>query len=426
MRSVDEYLNLILESIAVVEPETVALHDAHLRTLRTSVTSSVDLPPWPNSAMDGYAVKVTDLESASTDNPITLPVLGDIPAGTTTQTTLQSGTAFRIMTGAPIPEVCDAVVQLEKTLEWNETHPTADAPLPESITFTEPVAPGLNIRQQGEDIRSGDTVLEAGVKLFSNRTAALAAVGVTEVNVEKVIKVAVISTGTELVQIGQPLEFGQIYDSNSTLLATLVRESGADISLQTHVCDNADELRDTVVKAQKVADVIILTGGASVGAHDTTRFVLDMALPQTQEHNLRCIEFTKVAMQPGKPQGFGQLSDGTYVWALPGNPVSVWVSFLMFVEPALLKLQGVTNYQPSWQPVHVSRGWRSPLGREQIMPICVTSGSGENITVAPVTSRGSGSHLAATLANATGIVRVPAEVSEVSENDVVLMRGLHR
>ncbi len=426
MRSIDQHLNLILETITALEPQTVALGDAHLRTLRTSVASSVDLPPWPNSAMDGYAVKTTDLESASSDNPITLPVLDDIPAGTTTQTTVQSGTALRIMTGAPIPEGCDAVVQLEKTLEWNETHPTADAPLPASITFTEPVVMGLNIRQQGEDIHAGETVLEAGEKLFANRIAALAAVGVNEVAVEKAVKVAIISTGTELVDIGQTLEFGQIYDSNSTLLAALARESGAEVCLQTHVSDDAAALRDTVVKAQKVADVIILTGGASVGAHDTTRFVLDKALPQTEEHDLRSIEFTKVAMQPGKPQGFGQLSDGTYVWALPGNPVSVWVSFLMFVEPALVKLQGATNYLPAWQPVHVSHGWRSPKDREQIMPICITSNSGENITVAPVTSKGSGSHLAATLGLATGIVRIPAEVTEVSENDVVLMRGLHR
>lgn len=427
MRSIDDHLHHVLRTIQPRGSVDVPLAQAMGRITRQSIISTVDLPPWPNSAMDGYAVKSSDLINASPEQPVSLPVSGDIPAGATSRQQLIPKTAMRIMTGAPIPEGCDAIIPLEKTLEWNEHNPTPDAPLLKEVSFTH--APGLttHIRAQGEDISRGATVLESGVMLSPNRIAALAAVGSTTVRVALRTRVAVISTGTELVEIGKPLDFGQIYDSNSELLSALIQQQGGEVSLQEHVEDNAAALRECITRAQQCSDVIILTGGASVGAYDTTRLVLDHSLGTDGDNSeLRRVEFTKVAMQPGKPQGFGQLDDGTYVWALPGNPVSVWVSFYMFVEPALNKLAGLENIQASWQPVLVSAGWGSPDGREQIMPITVTSENGKPVTVAPATVKGSGSHLAATLAHATGMARVPAEVTHISENDVVLMRGVHR
>lgn len=418
MISLDDHLTRIRSVLVPLGTEKRATTAAHGCIVREPVVSAIDLPPWPNSAMDGYAVHAEDLAEASTSNPITLPVVGDIAAGDTAQHVLAPGSAMRIMTGAAIPAGCSAVVPLEKTAHWDESAPTAGAALAHEVTFLEPASSKANIRAAGEDVRQGSTIIEPGTLLTPNRVAALAAIGVADVLVSKQLRVAVMSTGSELVPLGHALQFGQIHDSNGPLLAALVEEFGAQLVMQQRVDDDADKLRTALTDAQSTADVIILTGGASVGAYDTTREVFEGTGGNGS------VQFDKVAMQPGKPQGFGRLDDGTYVFALPGNPVSVWVSWYVIVEPALRTLLGRADADPLWHLVSVAEGWKSPEGREQFMPVRIVSGPGEPLRIVPAGSRGSGSHLAASLAQATGIARVPVAISEVRENEMVLMRGL--
>lgn len=421
MRTVDEHLSVVLDALTPVESEVVPLRSATARVARADVASSIDLPPWPNSAMDGYAVWSADLASASDGSPVTLPVVGDIPAGDMTTHSMTAGHAMRIMTGAPVPSGCDAVVPLEKTADWDASAQTAGAAAPSSVTFVAPTSEGANVRGQGEDTRQGQRVIAAGQLLSPSACAAAAAIGVAELTVARPVRVGIISTGSELAPVGGPLGFGQIYDSNGPLLEALSAGCGVDVVSRQSVADDPQLLSATIRSAQRGIDVLILTGGASVGAFDATREVLDRAHGNSELHR---VEFVSVAMQPGKPQGFGVLDNGTVVFALPGNPVSVWVSFHLFIEPALRILQGRTDAQPAWLPAQVAQGWRSPVGREQFMPVITTSASGERLTVAAASARGSGSHLAATLAQATGIARIPAEVTDVAAGDTVLMRGL--
>jgi molybdopterin molybdotransferase len=427
MISVEDYQSHIFSQLTALSTERVPLSAALHRTLTAEVVSKVDLPPWPNSAMDGYAVRGDDLSQATLDRVISLPVVGDIAAGDSNHHVLEPGTTMRIMTGAPVPVGCDAVVALERTAAWVEGTRTADAPLPTQMGFVSDVTRGLNIRPQGDDIHRGNTVASSGDVITPNRLAAIVAAGVTEVEVSRRPRVAVISTGSELVPLGSELEFGRIFDSNGPLLASLVANENVELVSQLSVADDAHTLLQAVKECQSTADVIVLTGGASVGAYDTSRLVFDQDL--LGEHpvdcdELRSVRFGSVAMQPGKPQGFGLLPDKTVIFCLPGNPVSVWVSFFLFIEPALRKLQGRTAFLARWQRATATAGFRSPRGREQFMPVVLEIDDHAALTVAPSAAKGSGSHLAASLGNATGIARVPASIEEVHPGDPLLVRGI--
>lgn len=423
MISVEQHLDRILTAVRQLGTERIARADAHTRVLAEPLVSSVDLPPWPNSAMDGYAVHAADLDSASTASPVTLPVVGDIAAGSTDRHVLPVHTAIRIMTGAPIPEGCTAVVPIEHTAEFDVTARTADAPLPAEVTFSQPTPPQAHIRSRGEDISSGHTVLSAGALLGATQLAAAAAVGAEYLTVSRRARVAIISTGSELVPPGQPLAFGQIYDSNGPLLHALCAEAGAEIHAQRCVADDAESLSAAVRSVQSEVDVVVLTGGASVGAFDTTRSVLDAEhTGETAPTDLQRVRFDKVAMQPGKPQGFGVLDSGALVFALPGNPVSVWVSFHLFLQPALATLSGIIGEADQWVALPVNTGWTSPAGREQFMPVRILTTADGTPTIEPASARGSGSHLAATLAQASAIARVAADRTEVQPGDLVLVK----
>lgn len=421
MISADEHLHRILGMVSPLETERVSVGEALGRVLREQIRSDVDLPPWPNSAMDGFAVRHEELLTASTKTPVTLPVVGDIPAGLTQAVELPPGSAMRIMTGAPIPDGCSAVVPIELTAEFDPAAHTSNAPLTASITFCAPINEGANIREKGEDISSGQALLSTGQMLSANRIGAAAAAGITEVTVTRQIRVAILSTGSELVSPGTPLAHGQIFDSNGPLLRALCSEAGAQVVAQMCVPDDVETLSSALTSLLDAADVIVLTGGASVGAHDTTRTVLDEQLaPQVPAAQaLHRVRFEKVAMQPGKPQGFGVSDSGVLLFALPGNPVSVWVSFHLFLAPAFRALQAEVTDKPAWQLARVTRGWQAPSGREQFMPIRVASAETEPLSVEPASAKGSRSHLAATLASATGIARVPASIDTVQVNDMV-------
>jgi len=394
--TVEEHRARVLDAVTLLPVETVRLADAAARTLAAPVRTAHDLPGFDNSSMDGFAVHVADVEGADAENPVTLRVVADLPAGSSDDPSFGAGEAVRIMTGAPVPTDADAIVPFEDTAGG----------LADSLGTVEvrraPAASGAFIRRRGGDTRAGEVVLSAGERLGPFALAAAAAAGVAELEVHRRPRVAVVSTGSELVVPGVVPGRGQTPDSNSTLLAALVAETGAEVTVTSSLQDDANAIHALLDHAADV-DVIVFSGGVSAGAYEPVRQALEGR-----------IAFEKVAMQPGKPQAFGALDDGRLVFGLPGNPVSVAVSFEVFVRPALLALQGRTVIDRRIARLTASETWTTPPGRRQYLPAAIDLVAG---TVRPATAGGSGSHLAASLARAEAFAIVPAEVSTVSVGD---------
>jgi len=396
MITVEEHRDRILAAVPTLEATRVPLAAALGRILREPVRSAVDLPLFDNSAMDGFAVRFADVSGASSGSPVSLEVVADIPAGSGADPAFGPGQAVRIMTGAPVPRDADAIVPFEDTAGG-----LADS-LGGIRVLAAPHAVGAHIRPQGAEAHAGDEVLPAGMELGGRQLAAAAAAGVQDVVVSRVPRVAVISTGDELRPPGAPLERGQIPESNSVLLEGLCRENGAEVVLTTSVTDDGDGLRAALADAAALgADVVITSGGVSEGAYEVVK-------------NVARMQFDKVAMQPGKPQGFGAGSGAgePLLFGLPGNPVSVAVSFEVFVRPALRTMQGSTDPDRLVLRLPVIEAWRTPPGRRQYRPVLVTRDG-----VRPASS--GGSHLAASLGRAEAYAIVPADVDTVEVGDVV-------
>lgn len=392
MISVDEHLATVLAAVHPLDLLTVPLAEALGSTLRTGVRAAVDLPLFDNSAMDGFAVRFSDVASASAASPVALRVVADLPAGSSLDPAFGTGEAVRIMTGAPLPADADTVVPFEATAGG----------LTESLgTVRVREAPrhiGAHIRRRGEDCAAGTELVPAGVELGPLQLAAIAAANVATVTVSRRPRVAVIATGTELLAPGSELERGQIPESNSLLLAALARSAGSDVILQATVQDVDADLRGAIADAgARDADAIITSGGVSAGAFEVVKTAVSE------------MTFVQVAMQPGRPQGFAA---DPLMFGLPGNPVSAAVSFEVFVRPALLAMQGRTRIHQRMLRLPAAVGWRSPRGRRQYVPIVFTDDG-----VAPATERGS--HRAGGLARAEGYAVVPAEVGEVAAGDIV-------
>ena len=392
MISVDEHLATVLAAVHPLDLLTVPLAEALGSTLRTGVRAAVDLPLFDNSAMDGFAVRFSDVASASPASPVALRVVADLPAGSSLDPAFGTGEAVRIMTGAPLPADADTVVPFEATAGG----------LTESLgTVRVREAPrhiGAHIRRCGEDCAAGTELVPAGVELGPLQLAAIAAANVATVTVSRRPRVAVIATGTELLAPGSELERGQIPESNSLLLAALARSAGSDVILQATVQDVDADLRGAIADASaRDADAIITSGGVSAGAFEVVKTAVSE------------MTFVQVAMQPGRPQGFAA---DPLMFGLPGNPVSAAVSFEVFVRPALLAMQGRTRIHQRMLRLPAAVGWRSPRGRRQYVPIVFTDD-----VVAPATERGS--HRAGGLARAEGYAVVPAEVGEVAAGDIV-------
>lgn len=396
--TVEEHLERVLATVAergALPAATVPIHQALGRVLAEPVVSAVDLPGFDNSAMDGYAVRHADVADADHEHPVTLEVVADLPAGTAADPTLGKGQAARIMTGAPVPTDADTIVQVEHT----------DGGL-ERVTVTVAADPGRHIRQRGTEARAGDTVLEAGERLGAWQCSAAAAAGVSSVSVRRAPRVAIVATGDELVEPGSPVRRGQISDSNTTLLACLVVGAGGEVTGVRRASDDPEDLR-AALEASADADLVLMTGGVSVGAYDPVKTVL---------RDSHTFGFATVAMQPGKPQGFGILAEGPLAFGLPGNPVSVAVSFEVFVRPALLALQGARRVQPTIIEARAGAAWRTPPGRRQYRPVTL-AWSGGVLTALP--SSDGGSHMIAGLAQAHHLAVIDAEVDEVREGDAV-------
>ncbi|GEC07340.1 molybdopterin molybdenumtransferase MoeA [Streptomyces spinoverrucosus] len=424
--SVDEHLEDILDTVRPLEPIELQLLDAQGCLLVDDVTVPVSLPPFDNSSMDGYAVRVADVAGASEEFPAVLEVVGDVAAGQAELRTVGPGQAARIMTGAPLPPGAETVVPVEWTDgglgEGPVTGMRARSLGPEGasgqVRVHRPAEARAHVRAKGSDVKAGDRALEAGTVLGPPQIALLAAIGRGTVRVRPRPRVVVLSTGSELVQPGEELGRGQIYDSNSFALTAAARDAGAIAYRVGAVADDAETLRTTIEDQLVRADLMVTTGGVSVGAYDVVKEALshvgDQDVPGSG------IEFRKIAMQPGKPQGFGSIGpDHTPLLALPGNPVSSYVSFELFVRPAIRTLMGLTDvHRPRTRAtLTADEPLTSPKGRRQFL-----RGSYADGRVTPV--GGAGSHLVAALAHADALIVVPEDVESVepgAEVEVVLL-----
>ena len=340
MQAPEAYITELLAALEPLPAVVLPLAEAHGLVLAEDAAAALPVPPWTNSAMDGYAVRAADAAGAG-PSPVVLPVDGDVPAGAV-PAPLEPGTAQRIMTGAMLPEGADAVVRVEDTDQ--EPGPR---PLPERVEIRTAPRPGLNVRRAGENVGVGDPVLGAGAVLSAAALSALASTGAGSVRAVPRARVAVVSTGAELVDPGAALPAGSIPDSNSVLLSGLVVEHGAALASVTRSADTAASLAGALTAAAASADLIVTSGGVSAGAFDPLTMLAEdrAALDQDRAAGAAIrLRFARVAMQPGKPQGHGTVraDDGREVplIMLPGNPVSVLVSFRTIVAPALARLMG--------------------------------------------------------------------------------------
>jgi len=319
MLSVEDALARVLGGVARLELELVPLSDAVGRALAEDLVAPHALPPFANSAMDGYALLAADTSAASPALPARLKVVGEVAAGRSADLRVVAGSAVRIMTGAPIPPGADAVVMVEAT--------ATDGPW---VLVREPVTAGQHVRAAGEDVRAGEVVMGAGDELGPAHVGMLASLGMPTVPVVRRPRVALITTGDEVVDAAQPLRPGQIRNANRYSLAAQVAAAGADVAFFRHVRDDLDETRAALVEAAAGADALICTGGVSVGEYDYLRAAME-------SHG--SMSFWRVAMKPGKPLAFGRVADRP-CFGLPGNPVSAMVTFELFVRPALRLMGG--------------------------------------------------------------------------------------
>ncbi|WP_223775132.1 gephyrin-like molybdotransferase Glp [Streptomyces sp. 135] len=431
--SVEEHLDDILATVRPLEPIELQLLDAQGCVLVEDVTVPVSLPPFDNSSMDGYAVRIADIEAASEEFPAVLRVIGDVAAGAGEQPTVGPGQAARIMTGAPLPPGAEAVVPVEWTdgglgegpVSGMRAHSAAPEGATGEVRVHRPAEARGHVRARGSDVRAGDRALSAGTVLGPPQIALLAAVGRGTVKVRPRPRVVVMSTGSELIQPGESLADGQIYDSNSFALTAAARDAGAIAYRVGAVADDAETLRSTIEDQLIRADLVVTTGGVSVGAYDVVKEALTSLGDPDEETGVGPgggVEFRKLAMQPGKPQGFGTIGpDHTPLLALPGNPVSSYVSFELFVRPAIRTLMGLPEvHRPLTRAgLAAEKALGSPGGRRQFLRGKYDAEAG---TVTPV--GGAGSHLVAALAHADALIVVPEDVTSVepgTDVDVVLL-----
>lgn len=391
LRTVDEQLATVLDGIRSLDPIELPLLDAQGLLLAEDIRASFPLPSFDNSAMDGYAVRATDTRDASFDQPVRLQVVGDVAAGARSRAGMGPGLAMRIMTGAPIPAGADAVIPLEDT----------DRGLAR-VAINRAVRAGECIRRAGEDLASGAPALGSGAALGPQQIALLAAVGRDRVTVRPRPRVIILSTGSELVEVGQQPGFGEVIDSNSYMIASAAKDAGADARRIGIVVDDHTKLLEALESQLLRADILVTTGGVSMGAFDVVKEALS---------ELGTVEFTRVAMQPGKPQGFGHLGDGVPIFCLPGNPVSSLVSFEVFVRPAIRKLLGKRSLQRATVQAISQDSTRSPEGVRQYRRGVLHREPGGGYSVSLM--GGAGSHLLGSLALSNCLVVVPEDQTQI-------------
>ena len=387
-RTVEEHRQVVEALVPDLGAARSGLAAAQGRVLAGDLVAPIDLPPFDNSAMDGYALRAADLATL----PVTLPVSVDIPAGSVSPNPLAPGTAARIMTGAPTPDGTEVIVPVELT----------DAGVHE-VTIRSAPQPGVHIRRHGEDVRAGGVVLRAGTTLGPTQLAVAAALGVAEVDVVRPAEVLILSTGSELIAPGESLGPGQIYESNAVMLAAAVRAVGGHARVLQFVPDDAAQFTAALTDALDGVDVVVTTGGVSAGAYEVVKDALTG----------QGVEFAKVSMQPGGPQGAGRFA-GVPVVTFPGNPVSAFVSFEVFLRPVLLRAMGFGTQTRTALRVPLAEAVDSPAGRRQFRRAVFDRAAH---TVKPW--GGPGSHLLSWLAGADSMLVIAEDQTRLEPGDLV-------
>ena len=395
MISVEEALKTILEGIHPLDCENISITSALGCVIGEDVISGRTIPPLDNSAMDGYAVIAADTAFASKDKPVHLDVLEDVPAGSVATQPIRKGQAIRIMTGAPMPEGANAVVRVEDTEASGG-----------KVRIFIAAAPGLDMREAGEDVKAGDLVISKGTVLRAAEIGMLAALGRSKAAVHRRPVVAIISTGDELVDVDETPGPGKIVNSNGYSLAALVLEAGG-IPLQVGIArDNREDLLSKFKMATQ-ADIVVSSGGVSVGDYDLVKDIM-------AEIGSR-IQFWRVAMRPGRPLAFGRL-EGKPLFGLPGNPVSSMVSFTQFIRPAILKMRGYRNIFRKTVRAEITEGYKKKQGLMYFLRARVEFRDGKHVA-ALTGEQGSGILKSMVLAN--GLIVLPEIVTSVKPGDLV-------
>ncbi|QLB13087.1 molybdopterin molybdochelatase [Bisgaardia hudsonensis] len=396
MLPLEQAVNNMLEQLpSPSQKEKLLLNTAFKRICAEDIISPINVPAFDNSAMDGYAVRLSDLQQS-----LTLPVAGKSFAGNPFTNDWQEKSVIRIMTGAMLPDGADAVVMQEQVIVNNDG----------TVTFSEIPKLGQNIRRQGEDIKQGEVVLKTGSKLTALSLPLIASLGIEEINVFPRLKVAILSTGDELVAIGQSLQQGQIYDTNSFTIKLLLEQLNCEIIDFGILPDDEKIFEEKFIQAQQQADLVITSGGVSVGEADFTKTVLE---------KLGQVNFWKIAMKPGKPFAFGKLENAWFC-GLPGNPVSALVTFYQLVQPAIAKLSGYTQWQlPKKIPAITTVNLKKAIGRQDFQRGYYEINEKGEIQVKPIGFQGS--HIFSSFVESNCFIVLEAERGNVFAGETVFI-----
>lgn len=402
--TVEDHLERILRGLGPLEAYDQPVVESLGLPLHENLIAPIDLPRFDNSAMDGYALRAEDVTEASANNPVTLPVVGEILAGGAKPFAISAGTAVKIMTGAAVPRGADAVVPFEQTNRGSA-----------SVEVQQAVAAGANIRTAGSDVQAGDLVLPAGTVLGPREIGLLASLGSARVRARPRPRVVVLSTGNELREPGSHLEYDSIFDGNSYMLAAAVRDAGAIAYRVGAVADDPRIFRDSLAEQLVRADLVVTSGGVSEGEKDIVKQTLS---------ELGTVRFDKVAMQPGKPQGFGTLfEEETPIITLPGNPVSAYVSFEVFVLPAIRRMMGRSPYRRPMVHAVLASDLESRSGlRQYVRGFFEVTHRGAKVT--PI--HGHESHRVGALAKANALIVVGEDETALNMGDTVRTLVLDR
>jgi len=396
MINVAEAIQIVKEQTQVLSPERVELEDALSRFLAEDVIADSDLPPFDRSQMDGYAVRAADTQNA----PVRLRIVGESAAGAGWHNEMLAGQAVRIMTGAPVPKGADTVQQVELTRELDEGA---------TVEIQRPAYLGKSIVGRASEVKAGETVLRAGERINAAMMAVLASFGQAKVMVGLEPRVAVLATGSELVAVDQQPGQDQIRDSNNYSIGAYAALAGAIVELMPLTGDDPGLLKHQIATAAERSDVVVTSGGVSMGVYDFTKTALKELGGE--------IFFERVSLRPGKPTVFARLPNGVLVFGLPGNPVSVSVTFNLFARTSLLAMQGAHGPALEEEWAILERSVKGSVDRESYLPAQIRTGEAGHLLVQPLKWGGSSDLVA--FARATGLIRVPAGVATLGIGSTV-------
>jgi molybdopterin molybdotransferase len=393
MISISEAVEIVLRHTTVIGAERVELSESVGRILAQDIVADTDLPPFDRAQMDGYAVRADDVAQT----PARLRIVGESAAGAGWHHEMKAGEAVRIMTGAPVPQGADAVQQVELTREDKD-----------SVEILEPVSAGRSIVKQAGEIKAGETVLRAGEQINVAMIATLASFGYAQVKVGRRPRVAVMATGSELVDVHQTPARDQIRDSNNYLIEAYAIESNAIVERLPLAGDDTEELKRNIRQAAEGADILVTSGGVSMGVYDFTKAALKELGAE--------IFFERVALRPGKPTVFARLGNAL-IFGLPGNPVSVAVTFELFVRTALRAMQGATETTLSHEHAVLGRDVKGSLDRESYLPAVLRTDEKGTLLAEPLKWGGSSDFVA--FARATALINLPAGTAPATAGTAV-------